>query len=187
MAKPTSPQTVPRISALVSPSAFTIGPMSPPCTIIEPTPTAASVRPTSFVAPTESIGGIKHEGRGQHDVREIAEELDGRIAHQARAAQEPHGADGIGGLELEGAAFLRRQRLRQYEQTVEKIRKAQACRDPEGKPGILIAKQPAECRPEHEADAKGRADHAEGLGAFVGLRYIGDVGEGARKACRGDA
>jgi len=46
MNRPSAPQARPNNSALRSPNDLTIGPMATPCTIIDSTPTAASVKPT---------------------------------------------------------------------------------------------------------------------------------------------
>ena len=96
-------------------------------------------------------------------------------------------AERIGAFPAERRAAFRRQRLRQDQQTIERVGKAQARRDPERQARIHAAEQTAERRPQDKSGAERRADLAEHRGALFRRRHIGDIGKGGRDARRGDA
>src|SRR5690606_32334618 len=83
-------------------------------------------------APTVAIAHVQHRGRGQRDVREVAQEADAREAPQvAIRTQQLERADRIRLAPGEWTSPLGRKRFGQHEESVERIRKAEACSHPE--------------------------------------------------------
>ena len=82
----------------------------------------------------------------------------------------------------EGAAVLRRQRLGQHEEAVERVQEAQTGRDEERQPQPDSAEQTAEDRSEDEAYAEGDVDQAVVPGPGFRRRDVGDVGVRRRDA-----
>src|SRR5262245_10852435 len=104
-------------------------------------------------------------------------------------AQERERAHRIGAAPLVGGTPFRRERLRQDEQTVDRVREAEGRRRPKRKPWIETAEDAAEGRADHEADAEGSTEKAVARRAPVRLGYIGNVGErrgNARRCNAGD-
>ena len=77
---------------------------------------------------------------------------------------------GLAVLQVNGAPALGRQRLGQHEIAVEQIDQRKAAGDEERKLQIDRAQQAAHHRPDDEAQAEHRAQHAEALGALFGRR-----------------
>jgi hypothetical protein len=69
-------------------------------------------------------------------------------------------------------AFFRRERFRQDEEAIAGVEQAGAGGYPERKARIVLAEPSANGRTDYEADAKGRAQQAERLGALFGLGIL---------------
>ena len=121
-------------------------------------------------------------------MRDLPEEIRQRQAGENPVgAQQMQRAEWVGAFPAEWRTAFRRQRLGQDQPAVERIRKAQACRDPERQTRIHAAEQAADGRAENETGAERRADLAEHRGAPFRRRHIGDIGKGRRDARRGDS
>ena len=105
------------------------------------------------------------------------------------AGQHLDGADGVGALEVEGTAFVRRQTFRQQQIAIGRIGKGQHAGKVEGGARTVgeIRNQPAQHRAEHEACAPGSTQQAIGLGAVIGRCHIGDIGIGGGEGGRRNA
>src|SRR5439155_2035897 len=112
----------------------------------------------STLRPTIAKAGVEHEGTRQNDMRELAKEIDDRQAGEfAMRAEQAKGADRIGSAPPERRAALDRQALRQDEEAIGKIGKAEYAGKPEGQARAELAQQSADGRSEQEADTKGSA------------------------------
>ena len=138
--------------------------------------------------PAIAVGRIEHEGGGQHHMRDLPEEIRQRQAGENPVrAQQMQRAERVGAFPAERCAAFRRQRLREDQPAVKRIRKAQACRDPERQARIHAAEQAADGGTENEPGAEGRADLAEHRSTPFRRRHVGDIGKRGRDARRGNA
>ncbi len=100
--------------------------------------------------------------------------------------QQHQRPDRVGPAQLEAGPARLRQGFRQHQQAVEPVEQAQGPRDPERQARIDLAEQAAQGRTQDEAEAEGRADHAEGPCPLFRRGDVGDVGVGGGIAGRGD-
>src|SRR6266849_4341920 len=111
-------------------------------------------------------------------MRELGKEGYYRQAGEyAVGAQQMQRTERICTSPAERSAAVPRQRLRQDQQAVKRIGKAQARCNPERQPRIRSTKQSAERGPEDKPGAECRADLAERRRAPLRRRDVGDVGE----------
>jgi len=141
------------------------------------------------LVPAVPVGGVEHEGAGQHLVRQAVQQQDPGHGEQLRVgAQQCQRPQRIGlAPDDAGRAPVGGKGFRQDQDPVHPVRKAQSPRHPERQAGIHPAEDPAERRPQHEPHAEGGPQHPEAGGAPFGGRHIGDVGAGRRDAGRRDA
>src|SRR5215467_3607211 len=74
-------------------------------------------------------------------------------------------------------ATFGRQRFRQHEVAVESVGERQQRRPPEGQTQVVVSEPAAKSRTDDKAEAKGRANQAEGLGALFRGRDVGYIGK----------
>jgi hypothetical protein len=111
-------------------------------------------------------------------MRELGKEGYYRQAcENAVGAQQMQRAERICAPPAEWRPAVPRQRLRQDQQAVKRIGKAQARRNPERQPGIGSTEQSAERGPEDKSGAECGADLAEHRRAPLRRRDVGDVGK----------
>ncbi len=111
----------------------------------------------------------------------------GKTEHLGKVLQPQQRAYRVGALPLEAMMPSRGQRFGQHEIPVEEIGQAETGRNPERQPHVDAAEQATDCRPDHEAEAECRAEHAEAGSALLRRCDVGDVRVGGGDAGRGDA
>jgi len=93
----------------------------------------------------------------------------------------------IGPLPSEWRPAIPGQRLRQDQQTVQRIGEAQGRGDPERQPGIHAPEKASDRRPQDESGPESSADLAEHRRALVRRCHIRNIGKCGGNARRGDA
>ena len=101
--------------------------------------------------------------------------------------QEHERADRVRAAQSEFFSPFERERFRHEKKSVEPIRQTQAGRDPERQPRIRVPKNSTKRGPEHEANAKSRADETERARSFFARHDIGDVSHPGGNARRRDS
>ncbi len=120
---------------------------------------------------------------------DVAQEVHRGQAEQLRVRPEererPHR---VGALEAQLLlAPLGGKRFRQDEEAVERVQQAEGPGEPERETRIPDSEPASERGPQHEADAEGGAQQAEGRGALLGRRHVADVGGSGGNARGGDS
>ena len=144
--------------------------------------------PDRHLPPAVPVAHVEDGHGGEHHVRELHQEEHGRDAVElAVRAQELQRAHGIRAPPRERRPLLPRQRLGQHEVAVGRVREREDARHPERQPRIDAPEDPAQRRPQREAQAETRAHHAEGGRALLRHGHVGDIGESRREVGRRDA
>ncbi len=104
----------------------------------------------------------------------------GIVAHLAQRPER------IGAFQIEGPAVFLRQRFRQQEPCGDEIRHRQKPGPEKGNARPKLAEQPADHRPDSEADAEGNADQAEIAGTVLVIADIGDIGRASGETAAGN-
>ncbi len=105
-----------------------------------------------------------------------------------KAPERVQRTDRIGAPKLEFATPLGRQGFLQHHKAEQRIGEREGGRDEERRAGApMIADDAAECRPDDEADAEGRARQSEIRRALLGRRHVRDIGVDRRVGRARDA
>ncbi len=146
-----------------------------------------------------AVLGVQHPGRLQPALRDAQQQPGAGEAHHHRVAGEvAQRAEGVGALEREGPAVLRRERLRQHHEPPDGVEQREQARgeegraqgghvEAEGERHLHLAEEGGGQRPGDEAHAEGDADEAEVLGALLGRADVGDVGARGAEGRAADA
>src|SRR6516165_7425757 len=102
-------------------------------------------------------------------------------------AQDVERRERIGHVPGGLGAALRRKRLRENEQAVEKVCQAKARGHPKRQTETVLAEGAADSWPDDEAKAKSRSQQPEFPGPFSRGSNVGNVGKGSTYVGRGDA
>ena len=83
---PATPKPNPSINAARSPIRLVTGPTTPPCTMIDATPTAGERQADGTLVPAVAVQHVEDADARQHGMSEIAEKIDDRQARTTRHA-----------------------------------------------------------------------------------------------------
>lgn len=134
-------------------------------------------------APLQHIAGPEHEHARIHGVAKVIQEAYAgerqQFSMRTQELQRPHR---IRAGPTEGGTLLRRQRLRQDKEAVERVHQGKPTRDPERQSWVGVAKHTAERRADDEPETPRRTHDAERRRTILGLGDVGDVGRRRREA-----